>query len=243
MCAITLQRSLKVERMGRVPYGPMLALQEDRHQQVREGTAEDTLFLLEHDPVITLGKNTKDGNLLVSEEFLTQRGFELFRTGRGGDITYHGPGQIVGYPIVKLQEEERDIKRYVGYLEEVLIRTAYDFGIKAHRVDGLRGIWVGNEKLAAIGVRIAEWTTMHGFAINVSTNLDDFRMIIPCGLHGRGVTSMERLLGTPVALSEVEDRLVFHASQMLDRETRVVEPTPLPNIDPVATVPPAEAHP
>lgn len=237
--------------MGLVPYGPMHTLQEQRHREVAAGEADDTLFLLEHHRVVTLGRNTgqKAGqggapqggtrtdppraeHLLVSEEHLRQRGVELFATGRGGDVTYHGPGQIVGYPILQLQEEEgeRDIKRYVGLLEEILIRTAADFGVAATRVEGLRGIWVGNDKLAAIGVRISKWTTMHGFALNVSTHLEDFGLIVPCGLHGRGVTSLEKLLGQAPSLREVEDRLVAHGELILNRAAQEAPPTPLPNL-------------
>ena len=229
MCLLGFQRRLNVERMGLVSYGPMLALQEQRHLDVAQGEADDTLFLLQHDPVITLGKNTKDGHILATSEDLAQEGVEVFRTGRGGDVTYHGPGQIVGYPILALQEEERDIRRYVTLLEEVLIRTVGALGVDAVRVEGLRGIWVGNEKLAAVGVRVAQWTTMHGFAMNVSTHLQDFEAIVPCGLHGRGVTSLERLLGRSVEISDVEDHLMEQMAYCFDRDVVEKPATPLPN--------------
>ena len=237
MCGYGYQRTLRVERMGRVPYGPMHDLQQIRQGEVATGEADDTLFLLEHDPVITLGRNSGDGHVLVDREVLAARGVELFATGRGGDVTYHGPGQVVGYPIVALQEDERDIKAYVGWLEEIMIRTAAAFGVEAGRVDGLRGIWVGNDKIGAVGVRIAQWTTLHGFALNVSTHLDDFSMIVPCGLHGRGVTSLARLLGQAPAIADVEERLAEHAGMMLNRRTQGYPATPLPRADHPATAP------
>ena len=138
-------RPLRIERMGMTAYGTMLDLQERRHAEVRDGLQDDTMFLLEHLPVITTGKNTGTGHILANHDELKRRGVTHHETGRGGDVTYHGPGQIVGYPIVQLMEAERDIRRYVGCLEEVLIRTAADFGVKAERVQGLRGIWVGND--------------------------------------------------------------------------------------------------
>ena len=220
-------RPLRVERMGMTAYGTMLGLQEKRHCEVRDGLQDDTLFLLEHLPVITTGKNTGTGHILANGEELNRRGVTHYETGRGGDVTYHGPGQIVGYPIVELQDSERDIRRFVGCLEEVLIRTAADFGVKAERVQGLRGIWVGNDKLAAIGVRISRWTTMHGFALNVSTELSGFDLIVPCGLHGRGVTSLQKLLGEAPPLGIVEDRLSSHAAEVLGRQAYDAEPTSL----------------
>lgn len=219
MCAIGYRRALRVERMGRVAYAPMHALQEQRHAQVRDGTQDDTLFLLEHEPVITLGRNSSDEHVLVPRNQLQALGIDLFKTGRGGDVTYHGPGQIVGYPIIKLDEEERDVVRYVGYLEEAMIRTARDFGVRAERVPGLRGIWVGNDKIGAVGVRVAEWVTLHGFAFNVSTTPADFSAIVPCGLHGRGVTSLRQILGEPPSVDAVMDRLAVHAGDLLVRET------------------------
>lgn len=221
-------KSLQVERMGRVPYGPMLALQEERHRAVADGVGPETLFLLEHEPVVTLGKNAAGAHVLHPEPELARRGVELFATGRGGDVTYHGPGQIVGYPILALGEGEQDIKGYVYKLEEVLIRTVSDFGVSATRVDGLRGIWVGNDKIGAIGVRIARWTTLHGFALNVMTDLSGFALIVPCGLVGRGVTSLAQLRGSQApSLREVEDRIILHAGTIFGRSTSEAPPTPL----------------
>jgi lipoyl(octanoyl) transferase len=211
-------RTLRIERLGRVSYGPMLDLQTQRHSDVLSNVSPDTLFLLEHEHVITKGRNAKDENVLWSKEALAARGVEFFETGRGGDATYHGPGQIVGYPILYLQEDERDVRRYVCLLEEIMIATARDFGIEARRIEGLRGIFVGNDKLAAIGVRLSRWATLHGFAFNVSTDLRQFSLIVPCGLSEHGVTSLEKLLGRTVPLKDVEDRLIAHAGQLLNRE-------------------------
>ena len=222
---------LRLERMGTVAYGPMHELQKLRHEAVKSGECDDTLFLLEHLPVVTAGKNTGRGHVLVSEEELVGRGVEIHDSGRGGDVTYHAPGQIVGYPIVNLREGEKDIRKYVCNLEEVLIRTAQDYGITATRVDGMRGIWVGNDKLAAVGVRISRWTTMHGFALNVTTDLSGFELIVPCGLQGRGVTSLEKLLGEAPSIVDVENRLAHHCAEVLGRQIEEVASTPLPELD------------
>jgi lipoyl(octanoyl) transferase len=182
------------------------------------GRVPDTLLLLEHEPVFTLGRNARKENLLVPEEALRARGFEVFEAGRGGDVTYHGPGQIVGYPILDLSPDRRDVHRYVRDLEEVLIRTCRDHGVEAGRVSGLTGVWVGQEKIGAIGVRIARWVTSHGFAFNVAPDLSPFRLIVPCGIADRGVTSLERLRGRPVALSEVMEGLACHTAAVFGRE-------------------------
>ena len=229
--------------MGQVPYGPMLALQQARHEAVCTGTAADTLFLLEHAPTVTLGRNSGDDHILVSDAELRRRGVDFFVTGRGGDVTYHGPGQIVGYPILALDEAERDVKRYVFLLEEILIRTAADFGVQATRQEGLRGIWVGDNKLAAIGVRLARWVTMHGFALNVSCDLQAFDLIVPCGLHGRGVTSLCQLTDTAVSVSEVQDALVKHSATVLQRIPCAAAPSPLPTHPPASEAPQGIAPP
>jgi lipoyl(octanoyl) transferase len=184
------------------------ALVEDR----RAGRLGDLLLLVEHPHVITLGVRGDGGrsHILATPDALDARGVEVLETGRGGDITYHGPGQIVGYPIIDLNPDRRDVHRYVRDLEDVLMRTTADYGIGATRVEGLTGVWVGREKIAAIGVRIARWITSHGFALNVTTDLDYFDLIVPCGIADRGVTSLARLLGHPVAPREVEDRVASH---------------------------------
>lgn len=221
-------RPLQLERLGRVPYGPMLALQEQRHAEVQAGTHADTLFLLEHQPVVTLGKNASTEHLLATRDQLAEQGVELFATGRGGDVTYHGPGQVVGYPILALQEGERDIQRYVTALEETMIRTAHSYGVTAARVPGLRGIWVNNNKIGAVGVRIANWTTLHGFAFNVARDLPGFKLIVPCGIHDRGVTSLGRELGYEPPLDDVMSRLAEHAAAALGRKLTLAQATPLP---------------
>jgi len=201
-------RPLDVRRLGLIPYGDALELQKRLVDQRRAGEIPDTLLLLEHPHVITLGSGAHDENVLVSPEERAARGIELFETGRGGDVTYHGPGQLVGYPILDLAPDRKDVHIYVRDIEEVLIRTAAAFGVEAKRVPGLTGVWVGpdgrEEKLAAIGIRISRWITSHGFALNVSTNLDHFNLIVPCGIVDRQVTSLEKLLGRAVAMAEAE---------------------------------------
>jgi lipoyl(octanoyl) transferase len=162
--------------------------------------------------VITLGAKTRHNrsNVLETPDALAAKGVALFETGRGGDVTFHGPGQLVGYPILDLKPDRCDVHRYVRDLEEVLIRTASDYGVEAGRVEGLTGVWVGREKLAAIGVRISRWVTSHGFALNVTTDLEYFNMIVPCGIADRSVTSLARLLGRAVDRVEVEDRIAAH---------------------------------
>jgi len=206
------RRPLDVRRLGRVPYTEALALQRSLVEDRRAGRIGDTLLLLEHPHVLTLGVRGDGGrsHILATDEALASRGIEVHETGRGGDITYHGPGQLVGYPIVDLNPDRRDVHRYVRDLETVLIRMAADYGIEAGRVEGLTGVWVGDDKLAAIGVRIARWITSHGFALNVSTDLDQFNLIVPCGISDRGVTSLARLLRRPVSMAEVEFRVIEH---------------------------------
>jgi lipoyl(octanoyl) transferase len=201
-----------VRRLGRVPYADALTLQRSLVEDRRAGRIPDTLLLLEHPDVLTLGVRGDGGrgHILATDESLASRGIEVYEAGRGGDVTYHGPGQIVGYPIIDLNPNRRDVHRYVRDLETVLMRTAADYGIEATRIPGLTGVWVGNEKLAAIGVRIARWITSHGFALNVSTKLDRFDLIVPCGISDRGVTSLERLLGHHVDIEEVSTRIAEH---------------------------------
>jgi lipoyl(octanoyl) transferase len=223
-------RTIEVRRLGRIPYADALALQRSLVEDRRAGRVDDLLLLLEHPHVLTLGVRGDGGrsHILATPDALGSRGVEVHETGRGGDITYHGPGQIVGYPIVDLRPDRCDVHRYVRDIEEVLIRTASDYGVEAGRVEGLTGVWVGREKLAAIGVRIARWVTSHGFALNVTTDLEYFDLIVPCGLADRSVTSLARLLGHPVESSEVEDRIVAHFGEVFAR-------TPSPNPAP-ATV-------
>jgi lipoyl(octanoyl) transferase len=210
------QRSVEIRRLGQIAYPDALALQRALVEDRRAGRVGDLLLFAEHPHVLTLGVRGDGGrsHILATADALASRGIEVHEAGRGGDITYHGPGQVVGYPILDLKPDRCDVHRYVRDLEEVLIRTAGDFGIDAERVEGLTGVWVGQEKLAAIGVRIARWITSHGFAFNVSTNLDYFQLIIPCGLADRSVTSLERLLGRTVKLADVEDRIASHFAEI-----------------------------
>jgi lipoyl(octanoyl) transferase len=210
-------RPLVVKRLGRVPYARGIEIQASLVADRQAGRAEDHLLLLEHDPVFTLGRNARRENVLFPAEALRERGFEVFDTGRGGDVTYHGPGQLVGYPILDLSPDRQDVHRYVRDLEEVMIRTCADYGIEAGRVAGLTGTWVGTDKIGAIGVRIARWVTSHGFAFNVATDLSAFDLIVPCGIRGRGLTSLERLLGRPVSLAEVMDRIAAHFAAVFER--------------------------
>ena len=206
-----------MRRLGRLPYADGLRLQERLVADRQAGRGPDILLLLEHDPVFTLGRNARAEHVLLPAAELLSRGYEVFETGRGGDVTYHGPGQVVGYPILGLAPDRCDVHRYVRDLEEVLIRTCADPGVGAGRVPGMTGVWVGAEKVGAIGVRIARWVTSHGFALNVSTDLAPFDLIVPCGIRGRGVTSLSKLLGRPVPTAEVEARLATHVADVFGR--------------------------
>ncbi|MCS6949167.1 MAG: lipoyl(octanoyl) transferase LipB, partial [bacterium] len=179
-------------------------LQRELVQRRREGAIPDTLLLLEHrPPVVTLGRAAHREHLLTSPERLRSMGIELVETDRGGDITYHGPGQLVGYSILDLRQHGRDVHLYLRQLEETLILALAHFGVEAHRQAGLTGVWVGDEKVAAIGVKVSHWITMHGFALNVCPNLSHFALIVPCGIRDKGVTSLQQLLGREVTLHEV----------------------------------------
>ena len=206
----SVARVLQVRRLGRVAYSDALDLQKRLVEQRKAGTIPDQLLLLEHPPVITLGVSTRNdrSHIVAPPQELEREGVEVFESGRGGDVTYHGPGQLVGYPILDLHPDRRDVHRYVRDLEEVLIGAADTFGIHSHRSPGLTGTWVGDRKLAAIGVRIARWITSHGFALNVSTNLAHFDLIVPCGIPDKGVTSIAQLSPVPVTMTAAEDAVV-----------------------------------
>jgi lipoyl(octanoyl) transferase len=201
-----------------LPYAEGLQIQELLVAERQAGRIIDVLLMLEHDPVFTMGRNARAENVLVSAEALRERGFEIFETGRGGDVTYHGPGQVVGYPILELPADRRDVHRYVRDLEDVMIRACADYGITAARIAGKTGAWVGHEKVGAIGVRIARWVTSHGFALNVSNDLDPFALIVPCGIRDHGVTSLSRLLGRDVPPDEVAVGLSRHVADVFDLE-------------------------
>jgi lipoyl(octanoyl) transferase len=211
-------RPLQVRRFAVLPYDQALVLQRELVADRQAGRIDDTLLLVEHPPVLTVGVRGDGGrsHILASEAMLAARGMQVYETGRGGDVTYHGPGQVVGYPIVDLRPDRCDVHRYVRDLEEVLIRVAADFGIDAKRVAALTGVWAGGEKLAAIGVRISRWVTSHGFALNVTTDLRDFDLIVPCGIAERGVTSLDRL-GVTATRAQVEDRIVVRFCELFER--------------------------
>ena len=200
-------------------YADALSLQRSLVEERRAGAIPDLLLLVEHPPVLTLGVRGDGGrsHILATPETLDERGIGVFETGRGGDVTYHGPGQIVGYPILDLKPDRCDVHRYVRDLEEVIIRTARDYGIETGRIQGLTGVWAGNAKLAAIGVRISRWITSHGFALNLTTDLNDFDLIVPCGIADRAVTSLAQL-GCRAGREEVENHLISHFLDVFDRQ-------------------------
>ncbi|OFW01064.1 MAG: lipoyl(octanoyl) transferase [Acidobacteria bacterium RIFCSPLOWO2_02_FULL_68_18] len=215
-----MARDLQIRRLGVVRYGEALALQRALVEERRAGRIPDLLLLLQHPPVITLGVRGDGGrsHIVASSERLAELGVEVSETGRGGDVTYHGPGQVVGYPILDLRPDRCDVHRYVRDVEEVMIRVCADYGIEAGRIGGLTGAWVGSQKIGAIGVRISRWITSHGFAFNVNTDLGYFDLIVPCGIADRGVTSVERLVGRRVPLEEAEDALARRFGEVFERE-------------------------
>lgn len=212
--------------LGLVDYQEAWALQKELAQARREGRIGDALLLLEHPHTYTLGRGAREEHLLLTQEELARLGAQVYWVDRGGDITYHGPGQLVGYPILDLRGLFLDAHRYLRTLEEVLIQALADFGIAAQRHPGYTGVWVGEEKIAAIGVKIAHWTTSHGFALNVNTDLDYFSYIVPCGIPDRGVTSMARLLGSPVNLDAVAQRVAHRFGKQFQRR---MAPPPIPH--------------
>lgn len=205
------ERVLRVLDVGRRGYDEVWALQKELHRgAAAEPGRPACLILVEHPPVITLGRRADKSNVLLSAAELAERGVELRHVDRGGDVTYHGPGQLVAYPIMHLAGERRDVHGYFRALEQVVIHLLAEYGIAAGRHEGLTGVWVGDEKICAMGVAIRRWTTYHGIALNVSTDLEDFRLITPCGLADKGVTSMKQLLGRDVPMKEVAEKLVRH---------------------------------
>jgi lipoyl(octanoyl) transferase len=219
--------SCSVIDLGLMGYAEAWELQKRIVSARKAGSIEDALLFCEHPHVITLGRSGKRSNLLASDNILRQKGVEYFETSRGGDITYHGPGQVVGYPILNLGAIKRDVVWYVRSLEEVMIRATADFGIAAQREAGKTGIWVGQaaaaEKLGAIGVHISRWVTSHGFAYNLATDLRYFDLIVPCGIAERKATSLEKLLGRCVSMNEVKPRLATHFGETLGLVMRTAD--------------------
>jgi lipoyl(octanoyl) transferase len=229
-----VKRSLEVRRLGRVPYERALQMQRALVEDRRAGLVSDLLLLVEHQPVLTVGVRGDAGrsHILAAPEALAARGVEVHETGRGGDVTYHGPGQIVGYPILDLRPDRMDVHRYVRDLEEVLIRAVADFGVHGGRLRGLTGVWVDDEKIAAIGVRISRWITSHGFALNVTPDLEGFGWIVPCGIEGRGVTSLARL-GSTARQADVEDRVIARFAEVFESE--IVQPQQIADVSRTAS--------
>jgi len=210
------RRSLKVEQLGRVEYGAALDIQKACERAVLAGEQPDTLLLLEHPHVLTTGRRSAPGAIIAPDEVLEARGVSVFETNRGGKATYHGLGQVVGYPIINLSPDREDVHRYVRDLEAVLIRAMADFGIEAFRIPGLTGVHTKQGKVAAIGVHIARWVTTHGFALNVNTDLSYFDLIVAC--EGEPVTSMKELLGRELELREVEERIIERFAEVFELE-------------------------
>lgn len=210
------RRTLKVEQLGRVDYGTALDIQKACERAVLAGEQPDTLLLLEHPHVLTMGRRSAPDGIIAPDQVLDARGVSVFETNRGGKVTYHGLGQVVGYPIINLSPDREDVHRYVRELEEVLLRALADFGIEGFRIPGLTGVHTTKGKVAAIGVHIARWVTTHGFALNVNTDLSYFDLIIAC--EGEPVTSMKELLGRETELAEVEDRIIDRFAEVFEME-------------------------
>ena len=205
-------------RLGTVDYAAAHRLQIELQAKRIAGDIDDTVLLLEHPAVLTMGRSSKEQHLLASREALEARGITVHEVGRGGDVTYHGPGQLVAYPIIDLKPDHKDVRKYVWSLEETMIRTCSDFGLTAGRVEGLNGAWVGERKVGAVGVRISRWVTMHGLAMNVSSDLSHFEMIVPCGIQDKAVTSVSAELGRTVEVAEVIEPMARHFAEQYASE-------------------------
>ena len=216
---MNIERKLLVQRLGLIDYASGLAIQKETEQAVKLRTQPDTLLLLEHPHTLTIGRRGDSSAVLLDADQLQKRNVTVFETNRGGKVTYHGLGQLVGYPIVNLSPDREDVHRYMRDLEEVLIRALADFQIEAFRIDGLTGVYTARGKIAAIGVHISRWVTTHGFALNVNTDLSYFNFIIAC--EGEPVTSMEQLLGSETPLSEVEDRIVARFAEVFAMQVEI----------------------
>lgn len=217
------KKLLNVLHLGLEPYDGVLELQHELVEARRAGLIADTLILVQHPPVITLGRRGNESNILVSRQWLAEHGIQVRRVERGGDVTYHGPGQLVGYPIIDLRHHRQDVGWYMHSLEEVVIRTLDQFGIAAKRLAGNIGVWLDEEKkIVALGARVENWIAYHGFALNVRPDLSHFDLIVPCGLVGKGVTSMEKMLGRPVDMAAVRERVAHDFSTVFGRRMREV---------------------
>ena len=222
----TSQRALEWSYLGRLEYEPALSLQESRRESLRSGDADEALLLLEHPHVYTLGRNADSGDVLATPDWLRARGVDVVECDRGGQVTYHGPGQLVGYPILDLNPDRRDLRRYVRDLQSVLVRVLAEVGLAAEpRTQNPEiGIWVEGRKIASLGVHVSRWITTHGFALNVNTDLSYFGSIVPCGLQEVQMTSVAELTGRTLRLDEVAGLCARHLAEVFDRRLRAVDP-------------------
>lgn len=227
------ERPLRVRRLGRMEYDRALAIQKETERAVQTGAQPDTLLLVEHPHTLTLGRGAGHERITAPQGILNARGVTVFETNRGGKATYHGLGQLVGYPIINLSPDREDVHRYVRELEETLMRALVDLGIESFRIKGLTGVHTAEGKVAAIGVHIARWVTTHGFALNVNTDLSYFNLIIAC--EGEPVTSMQKILGREISLAEVEDRIIVRFAEVFDMSLEDEEAEPLQVADNIQT--------
>jgi len=205
-------------RLGTIDYAEAHRLQKELQRKRVGGEIGDIVLLLEHPPVLTMGRSAKAQHVLATPELLEARGIPVHEVGRGGDVTYHGPGQLVAYPIIDLKPDRKDVRKYVASLEETMIRTCADFGLAAGRVEGLNGAWIGERKVGAVGVRISRWVTMHGLALNVNSDLRQFEMIVPCGIQDKGVTSLSAELGRAVQVADLLEPLAGHFARLYEAD-------------------------
>lgn len=215
------ERIIQVIDLGRMPYGEALELQRRAVEGRIAGESPDSLFLVEHYPVLTLGKSAHSENILASKEALAKFGVEVFEIERGGDVTYHGPGQLVGYPVVNIKSLGIGLHDYIRGIEETMIRALGAFGVIAGRIEGLTGVFAGGEKAVAIGIAVRKWVTFHGFAFNVNPDLRHFELIVPCGIRDYGVTSLSKLLGRPVEFQELRPHLLAAFADVFQVEIRI----------------------
>jgi len=218
-----MKKEAWILNLDTVPYEEAFDLQKRLVEMRSQDAINDTLILLEHPPVFTVTRKATLNNVLASPDELKEKGISLCKTNRGGDITYHGPGQLVGYPIMDLKDYGKDLHKYIRTIEEMIIRVLMDYGISAHRDKVHPGVWVGNEKIAAIGIAVkSSWTTMHGFAFNINPDLNHYSLIVPCGITDKGVTSLSKLLGKPISRQGVSDRLVHHYQELFNLNAKKI---------------------
>ncbi len=218
--SITTSKNGIVINLGLLHFKQAWDIQKKLHERRVSGKVPDTLLLLEHNPVITLGRSGREENILVSKALLQQKGVEFWRVERGGDITFHGPGQLVGYPIFLLQERLAGVRKFVEKIERVLIQTLQEFNVKATAKPRYIGVWVDNKKIAAIGVAVKHWVTYHGFALNVNTDLSYFKFIVPCGIREAEVTSMEQLSGHQIPMTDLREKVIANFGKVFEIEFR-----------------------